>query len=381
MQKRKVVQPVSYNSRLSQMKDFSIDSLRFIDNLHTTNRQLAICSKIVDELKNRQVPKSILISKLIKWSTEKEIVDLEYQKDKGKITNKGKPTTAIGHYLNLCESLSLITKFSDVYSSTRLSFVLSFFSSYGFKFKAGEKLFYAYQLLNIDADGLILILEILSKNQILNQADLQKKFSKGLQERLQYKRQYSVGSTKFNIGNKLVRVQLLWKSPEKYAEHMVAPRSEWLKILGLVNIERLKSSTVYSLTDIGREIFNLLPFIYDEGGSKDINLKWIEENFFGVIGAILPSSKVSAIDSDILDKVLEAFSNSLLNIKSSNSFRLPSLDTFLFICLYMIEYYDIRLNISELITLFKEGLDYDGKKFFLKGSGRINESYITSILL
>ncbi len=359
---------------------FNIDRLRFIDNLHTTNRQLAICSKIVEELKNRQVPKSILTSKLFKWSYEQEGNNEEYLGDRGKLTNKGRPTTAINHYLNLCESLNLIAKVGSVYSSTRLSSVLSSFSQQGFQLTFGAKLFYLFQLFSIDADGLILILEILSKDIPLNQNELQKEFSKGLHQRLQYKRQYSSGTAKFNIGNKLIRVQMLWRSPDKYAEHMVAPRCEWLKTLGLVNIERNGSSASYKLTKIGSAIFNSLPIIHDVGGSRDINSKWMEEKFFSTVGNFL-DEKVIANNTFNLTLLNKALSESLINVKSSNSFRLPALDTFLFMCIYLSEYSHIYVNIAELSLLFRQGLDFEGKKFFLKEGGRVNESYITSILL
>jgi len=359
---------------------FNIDRLRFIDNLHTTNRQLPICSKIVEELRNRQIPKSILTSKLFKWSFEQEQNNEEYSNDRGKLTNKGRPTTAINHYLNLCESLNLIAKVGSVYSSTRLSSVLSSFNQQQFHLTFGAKLFYLFQLFSIDADGLILIMEILSKGMILNQNELQKEFSKGLQQRLQYKRQYSTGTAKFNIGNKLIRVQMLWRSPEKYAEHMVAPRCEWLKTLGLVKIERNGSSTSYELSQVGSAIFNTLPVIHDVGGSRDINLKWMEENFFSTFGDILDDKKKDSKTLN-LTSLTQALAGSLMNVKSSNSFRLPALDTFLYMCIYLSEYCNIYINIAELTLLFKEGLDFDGKKFFLKEGGRVNESYITSILL
>src|SRR5690606_39084590 len=139
--------------------------------------QLWICSIIVKELKDRQVPKSILINKLIKWSILQEANDPIYYADKGKITNNGKPTTAINHYLKLCESLNLITKFSNVYSATRISYVLSYFNTGSLQLRLAEKLFYAYQLINIDADGIILILQILSNQTSINQMDFQSVFS------------------------------------------------------------------------------------------------------------------------------------------------------------------------------------------------------------
>jgi len=72
-----------------------VDGFRFINNLHTTARQLFVCTKITDFLSNKQLPKKLLGELLFKWSFEEEEKNTSYKKSKGKLTKNGKETTSL----------------------------------------------------------------------------------------------------------------------------------------------------------------------------------------------------------------------------------------------------------------------------------------------
>src|SRR6185312_6849824 len=103
------------------------DGFRFINHLHTTARQLEICSQIIIELNGGQKLHQSLFNTLTRWSLELEHSDLRYAESKGKLTTKGKPTTAFNHYLELCKSLNLITEFNKIYANSRLAYILLYF--------------------------------------------------------------------------------------------------------------------------------------------------------------------------------------------------------------------------------------------------------------
>ncbi|MBK1442681.1 hypothetical protein JHJ32_21960 [Parapedobacter sp. ISTM3] len=358
---------------------FQIDGLRFIDNSHTTNRQLGICSKIVKELKDSQIPKNILINKLVNWSAEKERINKEYFSNRGKITNGGRPTTAIGHYLNLCDSLGLVSRFNNVYSSTRIGGVLAYFYDDDLELNMAEKLFYTFQLLNIDADALILILTLLEDRNQLNQKDFQKEFSQALNDRLEKKRYFSTGSARFNIAAKLLKVSMIWKNPIKYAEHMVAPRCEWLKSLGLLNIRKDGASTIYTRNSLGSYLFNQLPEF--DNNLRDVSRQWLEDNFFAVFGSAFNSNAFAINNINEDEVIIDAIKLSFTTIKSSNTFRLPAFESFLFICIQALTKANKIVGFGELIFAFSQGIKLDNRKLFLKKGARINESYISSVLL
>ena len=148
------------------IKNKQVDGFRFINNLNTTSRQLSICSEIVRQLGGKQLPKELLGKLLYGWSKKLE-EDVDYKSSRGKITQDGKETSALKYYLDLSDSLGLITHLNSFYTNTRLSYILlHFINTDNDHFKFGklsdsQKIFYLFQLFKIDGDGLIFILNTL----------------------------------------------------------------------------------------------------------------------------------------------------------------------------------------------------------------------------
>ena len=111
------------------IKNKQVDGFRFINNLNTTSRQLSICSEIVRQLGGKQLPKELLGKLLYGWSKKLE-EDVDYKSSRGKITQDGKETSALKYYLDLSDSLGLITHLNSFYTNTRLSYILLHFVRY-----------------------------------------------------------------------------------------------------------------------------------------------------------------------------------------------------------------------------------------------------------
>ena len=326
---------------------------------------------------------------MVKWSSNEELKNPTYRDSKGKVTNGGKKTAALRYYFALSESLGLTKGFNNVYMNTNISYTLLYFLAAEQSENSGtlglyEKLFYCYQLLNVDADGIMLLLGQLADSEGKTQKSLQSEFKDALNERLVLKGELASTSIKSVINNKFRAINYVWKSPEIYAEHIIAPRYEWLATLELVSIKRGKKFTYYSLSDKGRDFYNLIPTVEGKGSFKDISEKWLSNFFFYLMGNVFYDKNRTnyyMLSDEIKDLELgRALERASKAVKSSISSKLPLINTYIFICIDLFVNRDIVINFSELYEKLKPGFTYNMKSYLPKVTGRINESYITIAL-
>lgn len=366
----------------------SSDNFLFIDNLQTTVRQLNVFSAIILLLNNKQLPKIILEKLLINWSKNEEIVNLKYCDAKGKITKEGLKTAALGYYLQISSLLGITTRFNDVYMNTKMSQTFLYFLSTKENSKDGgldlsEKIFYLHKLLTTDADGIILCLNQLANNGEKKQRLLQREFKEAMNSRLLAKMESTTSILKSKLSAKYRTINYIWKNPESYAEHIIAPRYEWLSSLDLIKIKRTNKDTLYSLTQRGGLFYNLLPII-EVGELKDTNQIWLANNFFTIIDNIYCSGDniyYSELSIELQEKELGgSLEKALKAVKSSLSFKLPLLETYFFVCMDFLLNKKIILNYSDIQLKLKDEFTFNSKGYFLKLSGRLNEGYITTSL-
>lgn len=333
------------------------------------------------------MPRKLIRELLTKWSLEQELKNNDYKNIKGKITDNGKETSTLRYYLELTGSLGLTSHFNNFFSNTNISYVFLHFlkeknPDSSFNLDISEKVFYLFQLFYIDADGILLTLTTLKEAEKKSQSELQKKCKEVLNRRLLAKQEMAPPITKITISEKYRIINFVWKKPEKYAEHIISPRLEWLSSLGLVNILRSGTITSYSFTDIGLLFFEAVPVLSIDSSVKDINDGWIfndlfvhiEQLYFSELKSVFPQNE----PSNKKDLVKKSLQKAIAVVKSSSSFRFPLLDTLLFICMDNILSKKAFLKFSDVISEFSDGLIIEGKQYFLKEAARINESYITT---
>ncbi len=363
----------------------TIDGFRFIENLQTTARQLIVCTEIAKQLNNRQLPKRILEEMLIKWSLNEEAINQEYKESKGKITKDGGKTAALRYYFSLAESLGLIKGFNNVFIDTNISYTLLYFieehkEHYVAK-KLCENIFYLYQLLNNDADGILLCVDQIAVDNARSQRELQSKFKETLNYRLVTKGDLASPHLKNSIVNKFRAVNYVWKKPEVYAEHIIAPRYEWLSTLGLVKINRGSKFTFYSLTEKGDKFRNACPKIGADILITDISEKWLSSSFFDIASLLYCEQEVvkfGLLPNNTKNQQLGAsLERASKFVKSSISYRLPLINSYLFICMDLLVNQNIIINFNDIYESLNPAFTYNLKTYKPKISGRLNESYIT----
>lgn len=261
------------------LSKLNVDAFRYLVNLHTTVRCLTINSHIISVIGLKNLPDSILKNIVVNWSTNLEKESIIYRERNGKLTENGKPTTSFKHYLTLTKELGLSQKANNIYRITRIGKILYLLlidkNHFQFELSAYEKLFYLITLFLYDADGILILLKIIWENEKnLSQKQIQKVFVDNLKERLLLKQKSSDIKTKHLLLEKHKKIEYTWQNPEKYSEHIIAPRIDWLADLDMVNIEKSGGSNLYKVSSFGEQVYSSLPKLTDNR-SRDINEGWI----------------------------------------------------------------------------------------------------------
>jgi hypothetical protein len=372
------------------------DDLRFIGRMHTTTRLLYVCTEIVKIIGTKELPVEIVKKLAIDWSIQMNSNNLEYSKRKGKLTstikisNKVIITSAFEHYIQLLQSFGLITKTGNLLSITKIGSILNLYAKEPqseYKLNQKQKAFYIIRLFTIDSDALILILNILNqKEEGLSQKYLLLNFKDSLLERLNFKIDSSNSqSNEGKFRDLYLKITGGWEKPEIYGEHLLVPRIEWMADLGLIEISKAGSRTVYKLTKIGSIFYNNLPKV---GSSviRDINENWLKsELIYASSLIVLDETKDNLIKYRDMDlsyiKVIigEQISNAFNFMDKGNVFRISLYPTFLFTVINIMVEKKIIVEYNDILAFLKATYTYNFRKFGVKESGRITESYISII--
>ena len=377
MIRKKTVVPLALFN-MEENNEFISDDFNMVDSLNTTARQVIICFQIVRLLSEKQLPESLLKDLMLSWGSEQEGENVSYKNSKGKITN-----TSFKHYLKLCNSLGLISEINRFYANTRLGHLfLHFIKKENNTNNIGEiqKTLFSFLLLHKDTDGFLLILDMLVDLGETNQKRLQQEFKSAINNRLVDKKEVAIQTVKEIISEKYRTINFIWKNAEKYAEHVLIPRVEWLITLGWIEVNKKGSSSFYSLTNEGTKFCNLIPQI-PATVTRDINQNWLFKNAFKSINIVNYDKNKSYFselnDGDKNGAIGNALTLASKIVKSSNSFRIPLWETLLFICFEHNTGQKIITEIQDVLDVLRNGMIYNDMKFLIKEEARINESYIS----
>lgn len=368
-----------------QPEPIKIDGFRMTSHLHTTVRQLYVCSEVINQIGTKQIPKDFLVNMLINWSKNEELSNPIYKIANGKITNNGKKTTAVQHYLSFCKSFGLIKSVNNLNTLNRLSFILLAFikrAQYprmALSFK--EKLFYTIKILETDADGVLFILDMLYSGPI-TQKSLQFLFKEQFNRRLVSKIELASGLIKSELGERFRTINFLWQNADTYAEHLLAPRCEWLNQLGIVIIEKKGSSTNYSFSQEGLEFYQLLPAFKINQHLTDINELWITEKMFKTFEKLFPAYRkpLSDFDTASADNMIGmSLEIAKVIVQTSNNFQFPLYDVILVTCIELFFEHNCVAEFGEIINKLVLSFNFNGITYIAKQSKRLNESYIIAL--
>lgn len=369
-----------------------IDDFRFITGLHTTARMLSVCSAIVKTVGQKQLPLNIIKDLSLEWSRKLESSDESYRIRKGKLTelkltSLNKATTAFEHYVQLLISLGLLHKTGNIVTTTRLAYVLNKITDDSQSLStltSAQKIFYFIHLFNKDADALILTMSLLYQQEPLSQKNVLSSFKDAMLNRVSIKGQFSNSYTaQISIRDWYLRITTQWENAEKYAEHLLVPRLEWLRELGIVDARKNGSNSTYALTPGGTNFYEAIPIISDTT-VRDIDELWlkksllqqfiyIDRNHAGSINKRLIDIDEKQKKEIIQATLLEAF----MAIDTSGAMRISLYSSYIYMNIKAIQEYGVYFEFSDLTEYLKEPIVIDNKRYFAKEASRTTESYIT----
>src|SRR3989304_5684892 len=361
--------------------------LREITELNTQVRILSVISHLLRTLGRQSLPEEIIKRDLIEWSSTQESLDVDYCRRTGKLTNNRKPTAAFRRYLTFAKALGLVENIGRAYRRSRLGTPLSALlqsdDSNTVTLSDKEKIFYFLILLWRDADPILCLLDRISTepSRGTRQLDLQREFQDLYQIRLKARIEHSSGERARQIMlTRLTAITSKWTNPEKYAEHIVPPRLEWLKDIGILRLDHERSKTCYFSRDF-LDLYRLLPKIAST--VTYVTDEWIWGSFMGFLGRHLLSEPyrlgngVPAVErkgylASLLEQAFAVFTIHRVP-------RIPLTTSFIYIV--------IRLSVDHRVIVdFKRLQDYLANKYRLgdrryqiRVSPRENESYLVAM--
>lgn len=371
------------------MKSFEnithVDGLRFISRLNTQVRTLVTVSQIVKILGTKSFPRQFLRESLQKWSAKEENISIEYKNHRGKVTKNGKPTSAFNHYLDFSVSLEVITiQNHSIIMNSRLGRLLNTFASEDKEIESQlnktEKFFYLINLFHYDADVLLLTLKLLESYNIpVPQERLLNIFEEQLKQRLLLKQKYAYGKLQTTIHNKYHDIEYSWKNAKSYSKHIIPPRLEWLKDLGILTQTQKKSW--FQLTELGKCFYRSLPMLNDSK-ERDVNENWFKKNAMTSFASLILSERPlifwRELDSEQQHKLLSPMLKNVFHLFDLEAIRRVSLyPSLLFISISLASKNNVIAELQELENRLKQGVTLEKKVFSARPTARLNEGYIT----
>lgn len=258
-------------------------SYRALEATHTKTRRLAYITAMVTMLGRSSLPERLLLAKMLRWSQEHQEDLAEYWTQTGAITSTRR-NSAGARYLELARRLGIVASISGECRLTRIGLTLFALTETSgmanpFVLTNVHRLFYSYLLLEKDADVLLTLLDGLCKQPGTSLASLQKSYQQDFVRRLALKgRVVEDEQLKQQLLERRMEIERGWKNPEKYAEHIVPPRLNWLLDLGYLDPVSFRHHQ-YRLAQAGATLTEgLLQF--GEEAFCDVSEPWLSMDFW-----------------------------------------------------------------------------------------------------
>lgn len=358
---------------------------RAIEGTNTKTRRLAYLTAILLILRQDSLSEQSLLGRLTKWSQDHR-ADLDsYYVQTGEITSTRK-NSAGAHYLNVAVRSGLVAPIAGMYRTTRMgSVVIALLKKHQpnvnpFFLNAAEKLFYTYYLLKVDADILLTVVDCLLKNENISLHQLQQLFKESFSRRLSDKSLFSQDEVlRQHLRNRQIEVENEWKKPERYAEHIVPPRLNWLLDLQILK-EDLFRQHHFVLTEIGRQFLANLPCL-GSSGFHDVTEQWLDLEYWDSEASKLVNIEYSRTWSEMDEDMKNNAARRLL-AETFSAFRSTFVPTIslsqalLYFSIRLMLEYRVVASPSDLKIWLATIPTLDHRRYEVRLSPRENESYL-----
>jgi hypothetical protein len=358
---------------------------RAIEGTNTKTRRLAYFSVIILTLQREGLSEHILLDKLIVWSQRHKADLNNYHVQTGEITSTRK-NSAGAHYLELAMKAGLIVPIAGMYRTSRIGLmVMALLKKYHpkanpFFLNRAEQIFYLYHLLKIDADMLLTVVDCILRNEGSSLNQLQQLFRESFLTRLNDKGLYSQDELlAHQLRDRQHEVANEWKRPERYTEHIVPPRLNWLLDLHLLNKDMFRLHR-FVPTEEGRQFFYYLPCL-GKSNFRDVTEQWLDLEFWDSISRtllkdMLPTSWSRVNEETKYNTAKLLLAEAFAVFRSSFAPTISLTQAVLYLCVRFLLEYGITVSPSELRAWFSTSPVLDHHRYEVRLSPRENESYL-----
>jgi hypothetical protein len=364
-------------------------TFRELTELNTQVRILSVISQLLRILAKESLPEEIIKFRLIRWSAAQETSDTGYGLRTGKLTNKGKATSAFPRYLSFAKALGLIESIGQTHRRSRLGTPLSALigdtDPKTTELSDEEKIFYLLILLWKDADPLLCILDRMAteSDRGVRQLDLQREFGYLYQNRLQAKIDHSPDENfRQIVFKRLTTIASEWKNPARYAEHIVPPRLEWLRDLGVLKIASGKIKT-FCFSDSIFASYQSWPKIAVQ--TSDLSDHWIWTSFMSYLGCNLigrPYRSWDVVELSDRTRYLAPLLKTAFSVLTSRGVpRVPLNTTMIYAMIRLAVDHGVVVNFEQLQNFLAGKHKIGNRKYQVRLSPRENESYILAMTI
>ncbi len=369
---------------MTQQRTLERLDYRAAEGTNTKTRRLAYLTAIVSMLGHKSWEERGLLARVAQWSQDHRPDLGAYWVQTGEITSTRR-NSAGARYLHLATNLGLTAPISGGYRATRVGLVLFALidekrpNTNPFFLTHAECLFYLYLLLAQDADLLLTVTDYLREHPGVALAQLQRDFQEAFLHRL---------SQKITLSrDDIVRQSLLerraqverWRKPERYAEHIVPPRLNWLLDMGFLEPGRFRRHH-YFFTEAGRRFLSELPRLGDSH-LRDVSGDWLESGFWTAVacGSIdrevlmqwdqVDDERRREVCAPLLKEVFRAFRRTAVP-------KVSLMQALLYLSVKLILEEGIVAGPASLTKWLLASETLDGRRYEVRFSPRENESYL-----
>lgn len=364
--------------------DASEIQYRALGETNTQTRRLAYLSAITRLVATMDISREKLITKLLGWSQSTQDRLKDYWVSTGEITQTPK-NSSIKRYIDLSLAIGLIAQVSSSFCLTRTGTVfyalirdIKQFNP--FFLSNMEKAFYLYLLLSKDSDLLLTIADLLIKYPDMDLSNIQEQFQDEIIARLNTKLSFARDEiTRQELLDRRNIIQHSWRSPKRYAEHIVPPRLNWLLDLDFLEPGSFKRHH-FCFTEQGGRFFSGLPTV-GESGLHDVSGNWLDADFWSLAANTVLQSHPPKFSKDIdeltnfdicipyIEEAFKAFRYSVVP-------KISLTEALLYVSLAVLIQEGVVISPTSLSKWLETPRVFAHRQFEIRYSPRENERYV-----
>lgn len=359
---------------------------RALESTNTRTRRLAYLSALIRILHRESMSERTILGRLTEWSQEHKGDLANYWVQAGEVTSL-RSNSAGMRYVDLGVRMRCITPIAEVFRTTRVGLVLfSLLTIYRqndnpFLLTPAERLFYAHRILDVDSDLLLAVMDAIASQGPVALSHLQRSFQQILLARIDGK----IASASDDVFTRqLSRRRAViaddWKKPQRYVEHLVPPRVNWLLDLGYLEPEPFRAHR-YILTPTAQEFLTSLPRIPGTD-LHDVSGHWLGSRYWTTTATTTLTGQRAPRYWSELDERERGYAIGELLHSAFRTFQytpIPKISltpAAMYLCIRLILDHGIATSPDDLRTWFTSSPILNGHRYEVRVAPRENESYL-----